>query len=169
MEVLHEMLRKMAGEFKTFAMRGNVIDLAVGVIIGGAFGQIVTSLVNDIVMPPIGRLLGGVDFKDLYWRIGDYQSGKELPSGSSLEAVRNAGAPVIAYGQFINIIINFIIIAFCVFMLVKGINKLTEGRKKDEPLAEPTSKECPYCLSVVPIKAVRCAHCTSELESTASA
>lgn len=163
------MLRKMAGEFKTFAMRGNVIDLAVGVIIGGAFGQIVTSLVNDIVMPPIGRLLGGVDFKDLYWRIGDYQSGKELPSGSSLEAVRAAGAPVIAYGQFINILINFLIIAFCVFMVVKVINKLTEGRKKDEPLAEPTSKECPYCLSVVPIKAVRCAHCTSELEATARA
>ncbi|MFD2330396.1 large conductance mechanosensitive channel protein MscL [Cohnella sp. GCM10020058] len=161
------MLRKMAGEFKTFAMRGNVIDLAVGVIIGGAFGQIVSSLVNDIVMPPIGRLLGGVDFKDLFWRIGDY---KETPANvHSLEAVRAAGAPVIAYGQFINIIINFLIIAFCVFMLVKVINKLTEGRKKDEPLAEPTSKECPYCLSVVPIKAVRCAHCTSELEATASA
>ncbi|WP_217596597.1 large conductance mechanosensitive channel protein MscL [Cohnella sp. GbtcB17] len=159
----------MAGEFKTFAMRGNVIDLADGVIIGGAFGQIVTSLVNDIVMPPIGRLLGGVDFKDLYWRIGDYKEGTVASSIKSLEDARNAGAPVIAYGQFINIIINFLIIAFCVFMLVKVINKLTEGRKKDEPLAEPTSKECPYCLSVVPIKAVRCAHCTSELESTASA
>ncbi|WP_434082523.1 large conductance mechanosensitive channel protein MscL [Cohnella hashimotonis] len=163
------MLRKMAGEFKTFAMRGNVIDLAVGVIIGGAFGQIVTSLVNDIVMPPIGRLLGGVDFKDLYWRIGDYKEGTVVSSIKSLEDARAAGAPVIAYGQFINIIINFLIIAFCVFMLVKVINKLTEGRKKDEPLAEPSSKECPYCLSVVPIKAVRCAHCTSELEATARA
>ncbi|SFA83071.1 large conductance mechanosensitive channel [Cohnella sp. OV330] len=163
------MLRKMAGEFKTFAMRGNVIDLAVGVIIGGAFGQIVNSLVNDIVMPPIGRLLGGVDFKDLYWKIGDYKEGTVVSSIKSLEDARAAGAPVIAYGQFINIIINFLIIAFCVFMLVKVINKLTEGRKKDEPLAEPTSKECPYCLSVVPIKAVRCAHCTSELEATASA
>nr|WP_090109623.1 large conductance mechanosensitive channel protein MscL [Cohnella sp. OV330] len=159
----------MAGEFKTFAMRGNVIDLAVGVIIGGAFGQIVNSLVNDIVMPPIGRLLGGVDFKDLYWKIGDYKEGTVVSSIKSLEDARAAGAPVIAYGQFINIIINFLIIAFCVFMLVKVINKLTEGRKKDEPLAEPTSKECPYCLSVVPIKAVRCAHCTSELEATASA
>ncbi|MDI4648506.1 large conductance mechanosensitive channel protein MscL [Cohnella sp. F6_2S_P_1] len=159
----------MAGEFKTFAMRGNVIDLAVGVIIGGAFGQIVTSLVNDIVMPPIGRLLGGVDFKDLYWRIGDYKEGTVVSSIKSLEDARAAGAPVIAYGQFINIIINFLIIAFCVFMLVKVINKLTEGRKKDEPLAEPSSKECPYCLSVVPIKAVRCAHCTSELEATARA
>lgn len=168
MEVLHEMLRKMAGEFKTFAMRGNVIDLAVGVIIGGAFGQIVTSLVNDIVMPPIGRLLGGVDFKDLFWKIGDYKQDPPV-NEHSLEAVRAAGAPVIAYGQFINITINFLIIAFCVFMLVKVINKLTEGRNKDEPLSEPTSKECPYCLSVVPIKAVRCAHCTSELESTASA
>jgi len=167
MEVMGEMLRKMAGEFKTFAMRGNVIDLAVGVIIGGAFGQIVTSLVNDIVMPPIGRLLGGVDFKDLFWRIGDYK--KEPVNEHSLEAVRAAGAPVIAYGQFINVIINFLIIAFCVFMLVKVINKLTEGRKKDEPLSEPTSKECPYCLSVVPIKAVRCAHCTSELKAEASA
>lgn len=162
------MLRKMAGEFKTFAMRGNVIDLAVGVIIGGAFGQIVNSLVNDIVMPPIGRLLGGVDFKDLFWKIGDYKEGVVPPTTHSLEAVRAAGAPVIAYGHFINIIINFLIIAFCVFMLVKVINKLTEGRKKDEPLAEPTSKECPYCLSVVPIKAVRCAHCTSALEAEAS-
>ncbi|MFC3800021.1 large conductance mechanosensitive channel protein MscL [Cohnella sp. GCM10012308] len=162
------MLRKMAGEFKTFAMRGNVIDLAVGVIIGGAFGQIVSSLVNDIVMPPIGRLLGGVDFKDLFWRIGDYKQDPPV-NEHSLELVRAAGAPVIAYGQFINIFINFLIIAFCVFMLVKVINKLTEGRKKEEPLAEPTSKECPYCLSVVPIKAVRCAHCTSELEATASA
>ncbi|CAI6068716.1 large conductance mechanosensitive channel protein MscL [Cohnella sp. JJ-181] len=163
------MLRKMAGEFKTFAMRGNVIDLAVGVILGGAFGQIVTSLVNDIVMPPIGRLLGGVDFKDLYWKIGDYKNGAPAPVPESLDSVRAAGAPVIAYGQFINIIINFLIIAFCVFMLVKVINRLTEGRKKEEPIGEPTSKECPYCLSVVPIKAVRCAHCTSELGATAGA
>ncbi|WP_445293246.1 large conductance mechanosensitive channel protein MscL [Cohnella sp. 56] len=164
------MLRKMTGEFKTFAMRGNVIDLAVGVIIGGAFGQIVSSLVNDIVMPPIGRLLGGVDFKDLFWRIGDYKTAPAAGFNEhSLTEVRAAGAPVIAYGQFINILINFLIIAFCVFMLVKVINKLTEGRKKEEPLAEPTSKECPYCLSIVPIKATRCAHCTSELEASASA
>lgn len=161
------MLRKMAGEFKTFAMRGNVIDLAVGVIIGGAFGQIVSSLVNDIVMPPIGRLLGGVDFKDLYWRIGDYKDA--APAVKTLDAVREAGAPVIAYGQFINVVINFLIVALCIFMLVKAINTLTTGRKKDEPLAEPTTKECPYCLSVIPIKATRCGHCTSELEASASA
>ncbi|MBB6730075.1 large conductance mechanosensitive channel protein MscL [Cohnella zeiphila] len=159
------MLRSWMKEFKTFAMRGNVIDLAVGVIIGGAFGQIVTSLVNDIVMPPIGRLLGGADFKDLFWRIGPIPD--SYKGDHSLAAFKDAGIPVIAYGQFINIILNFLIVAFCVFLLVKGINSLTRKKKEEEKAVEPTTKECPYCLSVIPLAAVRCGHCTSDLKAAA--
>ncbi|WP_442048244.1 large-conductance mechanosensitive channel protein MscL [Paenibacillus sp. 2TAB19] len=139
-------------------MRGNVIDLAVGVIIGGAFGKIVTSLVNDVIMPPIGRVLGGVDFKHL--KIPLYT--KEQLDDKPADFV----APVIAYGQFINVLIDFLIVAFCIFMLVKVINVLRRTeKKKDEAPAAPTEKECPYCLSMVPIKATRCKHCTSQLEA----
>ncbi|MBN2981986.1 MULTISPECIES: large conductance mechanosensitive channel protein MscL [Cohnella] len=156
------MISNMLKEFKTFAVRGNVIDLAVGVIIGGAFGQIVTSLVNDIVMPPIGRLLGGVDFKDLFWRIGTLPEGFE-GDPKILADVKGAGVAVIAYGQFVNVVINFLIVAFAVFMLVKAINRLNRKKETEEKPAEPTTKECPYCLSVIPLAATRCGHCTSEL------
>lgn len=148
-------------------MRGNVIDLAVGVIIGGAFGQIVTSLVNDIVMPPIGRLLGGVDFKDLFIRIGPIPD--TLPSPdlgiTTLTGAKANGIPVIAYGQFINILLNFLIVAICVFFMIKAINRLTRIGKKEEAeqAAAPATKECPYCLSTIPLAATRCGHCTSQL------
>lgn len=151
------MFKNMLSEFKTFAMRGNVVDLAVGVIIGAAFGKIVTSLVNDIVMPPIGKLLGGVDFKDLFIYL---DSG---PKPESLEAAQ--GKAVIAYGQFINTVLDFVIVAFCVFMLVKFFNRIGRKKEADKPAeaAAPTTRECPYCLSDIPLAATRCAHCTSEV------
>lgn len=155
---------KFIDEFKEFAMRGNVVDLAVGVIIGGAFGKIVTSLVNDIIMPPIGYLLGEVDFRDLQITLGKAAQ----DTGDAIGADEVAPA-VIKYGQFINTILDFIIVAFCIFLLVKGINALR--RKKEDPdaaKAEPTEKECPYCLSKVPVKATRCKHCTSQLETAAN-
>jgi len=148
---------KIMKEFREFAVRGNVIDLAVGVIIGGAFGKIVTSVVNDVVMPPIGRLLGAVDFKDLYLPLADGTNERTLAQ------VKADNIPVIAYGQFINVIIEFLIIAFCVFMLVKGINMLKREQKKEEVAAEPTTKDCPYCYSSIPVQATRCGHCTSQL------
>lgn len=154
---------KIVKEFKEFAMRGNVIDLAVGVIIGGAFGKIVTSLVNDVIMPPIGRVLGGVDFKHLTIPLYSQEQidAKKIADGSFVP-------PVIAYGQFINVLIDFLIVAFCIFMLVKGINMLRRLEKKPEPAkAEPSEKECPFCLSMVPVKATRCKHCTSHLEEAA--
>nr|WP_276310900.1 large-conductance mechanosensitive channel protein MscL [Paenibacillus paeoniae] len=147
---------KFVNEFKEFAMRGNVVDLAVGVIIGGAFGKIVTSLVNDMIMPPIGYLLGEVDFRDLQITLGKETAGDAAPA-------------VIRYGEFINTILDFMIVAFCIFLLVKGINALR--RKKEAPpaaKAEPTEKECPYCMSQVPVKATRCKHCTSQLETAAN-
>ncbi|OXS53545.1 mechanosensitive ion channel protein MscL [Cohnella sp. CIP 111063] len=152
------MFKSFFSEFKAFAMRGNVVDLAVGVIIGAAFGKIVTSLVNDIVMPPIGKLLGNVNFKDLYWNLDPSKTPE------SLDQAREAGIAVIAYGQFINILIDFLLVALCVFVLVKFINKLS--RKKEEEAAapaEPTTRECPYCLSDIPKAASRCSHCTSEV------
>ncbi|PIR43615.1 large conductance mechanosensitive channel protein MscL [candidate division WWE3 bacterium CG10_big_fil_rev_8_21_14_0_10_32_10] len=146
---------KFLEDFKEFAMRGNVIDLAVGVIIGGAFGKITTSLVNDIIMPPIGLVLGKVDFANLYLNIsgGSY---------SSLQQAQQAGAVTINYGSFINILINFTITALVIFILIKYINSLRrteEGAKKNEP----TTKKCPYCLETIAIKATRCSHCTSKL------
>jgi len=149
-------MKKLLQEFKTFAVRGNVIDLAVGVIVGSAFGKIVSSVVEDVVMPPIGLLLGGVNFTDLFIVLDD---SKGIPD--SLAAAKADGIAVLAYGQFINTMINFLIIAFCVFLFVKGINSLR--RKKEEAPADPTEKDCPYCLKQVPIKATRCAHCTSHL------
>ncbi|AJY74464.1 large-conductance mechanosensitive channel protein MscL [Paenibacillus beijingensis] len=150
---------KWIKEFKEFAMRGNVIDLAVGVIIGGAFGKITTSLVNDIIMPPIGLLLGGSNFKDLYLYLG-----WNNPYASLAEAKDNS-APIITYGQFISTVLDFIIVAFCIFLIVKGTNTLRRFRQDDQPASEkPKDKECPYCLSKVPVKATRCAFCTSHLE-----
>jgi large conductance mechanosensitive channel len=145
-------------EFKEFAMRGNVVDLAVGVIIGVAFGAIVTSLVNDIIMPPIGLALGGLDFKDLFLSL----NGQTYPT---LAAAKAAGAPVIAYGSFLNTVINFLIVAFAIFLLVKQVNRFSGPA----PAAAVTTKDCPYCISAVPLKATRCPNCTSELGATARA
>jgi large conductance mechanosensitive channel len=141
----------MFKEFKAFAMRGNVLDLAVGVIIGAAFGAIVNSLVNDIIMPPIGQLMGGMDFKDLFYPL----DGKTY---ESLSIAKMAGAPVIAYGNFLNTIINFLIISFSIFLLIRQVNRLTG------PAAAPTTKDCPFCGMSVPLKATKCGHCTSELK-----
>ena len=144
----------MLKEFREFAMRGSVVDLAVGVIIGGAFGAIVTSLVNDIIMPPIGVLLGNVDFTDLFINL----SGGSYPS---LAAAQEAGAATINYGVFINTIINFLIVALALFFVIRGMNSMQ--KKEEEAPAEPTTKECPHCFTEIPLKATRCPHCTSEL------
>jgi large conductance mechanosensitive channel len=143
----------MVKEFRDFAMRGNVIDLAVGVIIGAAFGKIVSSLVNDIFMPPIGRLLGKVDFSDLFLNLDFSQS---YPS---IAAAKAAGAPVIAYGAFLNTVIEFTIVAFCVFMVVKQVNRF---KARPAP-AEATTKECPQCAMTIPLRAHRCPNCTSQI------
>jgi len=143
----------MLEEFKKFAMRGNVIDLAVGFIMGGAFGAIVNSFVNDIIMPPIGLLLGKVDFRGLFIDL----SGQGY---KTLEAAKAANAATINYGMFINTIINFVIVAFALFLLIRAVNQLTT---KPAPPAAPTEKECPFCFSKIPIKATRCPHCTSQL------
>lgn len=149
----------MFKEFKEFAMRGNVVDMAVGIIIGAAFGTIISSFVSDIIMPPIGLLLSNVDFSTLFFVL---KEGKVAGPYASFAAAKTAGAVTINYGVFVNTIINFIIVAFAVFLLIRNINKLQ--RQKETPSAMPTTKECPYCLSVVPMKAIRCAHCTSELK-----
>ena len=155
---------KVLKEFKEFAVKGNVLDLAVGVIIGGAFGKIVTSLVNDIIMPPIGSLLGNMNFPDLFIQLDDKKTAAGLPIKSLADA-KAVGAAVIAYGNFINVIIDFTIVAFCVFMIVKGANALRRlNNKEEEKQAEPTEKECPYCLSKIPVRATRCSHCTSHLD-----
>jgi len=148
----------MFKEFKEFAMRGNVVDMAVGIIIGGAFGTIVKSLVSDVMMPPIGLLLGGVDFSDLFLTLKD-----GAPAGpyTTLAGAQAAGAVTISYGLFINAVISFMIVAFAVFLLIKAINKLQ--REKEAPKEEPTTKECPHCFSTIAIKATRCPNCTSDL------
>ncbi|MFH0984352.1 MAG: large conductance mechanosensitive channel protein MscL [Candidatus Omnitrophota bacterium] len=144
----------MVDEFKQFVMRGNVIDMAVGVIIGGAFGKIVASMVSDIIMPPIGLLLGKVDFSSLYLNM----SGKAF---ASLAEAQKAGAPTLNYGLFLNNVINFLIVAFVIFIMIKQINKLQKPAKPGSPAA-PTTKECPFCCSTIAIKAVRCPNCTSQ-------
>jgi len=148
----------MLKEFKEFAMRGNVVDMAVGIIIGAAFGTIVKSLVSDVIMPPIGLLLGNVDFSNLFIVI---KEGTTAGPFAALADAQKAGAVTINYGVFINTIISFVIVAFAVFLLVRSINKLK--RVEEAPPAEPTTKECPQCLSTIPIMAKRCAFCTSEL------
>jgi large conductance mechanosensitive channel len=145
----------MLKEFKEFAMRGNVLDMAIGIIIGAAFGRIITSLVNDVLMPPIGLLLGKVDFSSLYINL----SGGSYPS---VAAAKAAGAATISYGLFINAIIDFVIVAFVIFILIRQMNRL--NRKTTEP-AVPTAKDCPYCYTSIPINATRCPHCTSELRA----
>jgi large conductance mechanosensitive channel len=141
-------------EFKEFALKGNAVDLAIGVIIGAAFGGIVTSLVNDIMMPPIGKVLGGVDFSNLFFVLGE-------GSYPSLKAAKEAGAATINYGVFINVLINFLIVAFVLFMVVKAMNRMK--REAPAPAPAPTEKECPQCATSIPIKAKRCPHCTSPL------
>jgi len=148
----------MLKEFKEFAMRGNVVDMAVGIIIGAAFGTIVKSVVDDVIMPPIGLLLGNVDFSDLFITL---KQGAAAGPYATLELAKKAGAVTLNYGAFLNTVISFLIVAFSVFLLVKGMNKLK--RQQAAPPAEPTTKECPHCLSTIPIKATRCAHCTSNL------
>lgn len=144
----------MLKEFKEFALRGNVVDLAIGVIIGGAFGKIISSLVNDILMPPIGLILGKVDFSNLYLNM----SGKPYANLADAQA---AGAATLNYGIFLNNVIDFLIVALVVFLLIRQINRL--GRKPEAPV-EPTTRECPYCITQVSIKATRCPNCTSELK-----
>lgn len=148
-------------EFKEFAMRGNVVDMAVGIIIGAAFGTIARSFVDDVIMPPIGLVLGNIDFSNLFWLIKPGETAP--PPYNTVEEVKAAGAVSINYGRFINNIVSFIIVAFAVFMMVKGLNTL-HRKKKDIPPDAPTIKECPYCYSSIPLKATKCGHCTSELK-----
>jgi large conductance mechanosensitive channel len=148
----------MLKEFKEFAMRGNVVDMAVGIIIGGAFGTIVKSLVADVIMPPIGLALGGVDFSNLFLTLKD---GGTAGPYETLASAQEAGAVVISYGVFLNAVISFLIVAFAVFLLIRAINRLQ--REKEAPPAAPTTKDCPYCLSAIAIKATRCPNCTSQL------
>ena len=146
----------MLKEFREFAMRGNVVDMAVGIIIGAAFGKIVSSLVADVIMPPIGLLMGSVDFSDLFINL----SGQDY---ASLAAAKEAGAPTINIGVFINTVLDFVIVAFAIFLLIRAINQLK--RKEEKPAAAPTTKDCPYCMSAIPIKATKCAHCTADLKA----
>src|SRR5262245_3814116 len=141
----------MLKEFKEFAMRGNVLDLAIGVIIGAAFGAVVNSLVNDIIMPPIGKIVGGLDFKDLFFPLGE-------TTARSLDEVKKAGVPAIAYGSFLNVVINFLIVSFAIFLLVRQVNRFRG------PGPAATTKDCRFCGMGIPIKATRCPHCTSDLK-----
>ncbi|HKQ61563.1 MAG TPA: large conductance mechanosensitive channel protein MscL [Candidatus Polarisedimenticolaceae bacterium] len=144
----------MFKEFREFAMRGNVVDMAVGIVIGGAFGKIVSSLVADIIMPPVGMLLGRVDFSNMFIDLS--RKGFE-----SLAAAKAAGAPTVNVGVFLNTILDFVIMAFAIFLVVKQMNRL----KKSEPPPAPSERPCPYCLSSIPLKATRCSHCTSEVKA----
>ncbi len=148
----------MLKEFKAFAMRGNVVDMAVGIIIGAAFGAIVKSLVDDVIMPPIGMLMGNVDFSNVYVVLKE--GAIAAAPYASLADAKKAGAVTIIYGVFVNSVISFLIVAFAVFMLIRNINRL----KQDEAPAPVTTKDCPFCASSIPLKATRCPHCTSELK-----
>ncbi len=150
----------MFKDFKEFAMRGNVVDMAVGIVIGAAFGTIVKSFVDDILMPPIGLLLGNVDFANLF--IVLKEGSKAAGPYASLAAAKAAGAVTFNWGTFINTIISFIIIAFAVFLVIKGINRMK--REKEVPPGEPSTKECPFCFTAIPIQASRCPNCTSQLK-----
>jgi large conductance mechanosensitive channel len=143
-------------EFKEFAMRGNVVDLAVGLIIGAAFGRIVNSLVNDLLLPPLGLALGKVDFSNLFLTL----SGTHYPTLAQAKAV---GAPTLNYGVFLNTVVNFLIVAFAIFLLVRGINRVR--RHQEAPAAEPTTKPCPYCDSAISLRAICCPQCTSDLQA----
>jgi len=149
----------MFKEFKEFAMRGSVLDLAVGIIIGGAFGKIVSSFVSDVLMPPLGLLLGRMDFSNLFVSLNGQQY-------ASLQAAKAAGAPTLNFGMFANTVIDFLFVAFAVFLLVRTVNRLK--RQQEAPPAAPSTKDCPYCLSAIPLAASRCPHCTSQLATSAS-
>jgi large conductance mechanosensitive channel len=142
----------MLEEFKKFAMRGNVVDMAVGIVIGAAFGKIVSSFVKDVLMPPIGKLMGGVDFSNLFVNLGE-------GTYATLAAAQEAGAATLNYGLFINTVLDFLIVAFAIFMVIKAMNKM----KTEEPAAAPNTKACPECLSDVPIEAKRCKFCASQI------
>ncbi|MEM9056673.1 MAG: large conductance mechanosensitive channel protein MscL [Pseudomonadota bacterium] len=144
----------MLREFKEFAMRGNVMDMAIGIILGAAFGKIVSSFVKDIMMPPLGKVIGGVDFSQLFINLDDTPY-------ATLEAAQAAGAATINYGAFVNTVIDFLIVAFVIFTVVKGMN--AARRREEAPPAEPTTKNCPRCISEIPIDATRCAFCTSDV------
>lgn len=146
----------MLKEFRDFAMRGNVIDLAVGVIIGASFGAIINSLVKDILMPPLGLVLGKVDFANLFWVLKDGSPAKPYATLADAQA---AGALTMNYGLFINAIVTFLIVAFAIFLLIRAVNRM----QKPAPVADSTTKECPYCNTTIPIKAKRCPNCTSQL------
>jgi large conductance mechanosensitive channel len=150
----------MLEEFKKFAMKGNMVDMAVGIVIGAAFGAIVKSLVSDILMPPIGILMGNVNFSDLFVVL---KEGTTPGPFATLAAAKDAGTVTLNYGLLINTIVNFLIVAFAIFFVVRGINRLKA--QEEAPPEEPTTKECPLCLSTVPIKATRCGHCTSDLKA----
>lgn len=153
------MFKNFVKELREFVMRGNVIDMAVGIIIGAAFGKIIDSLVKDIIMPPIGLLLGKVDFSNLYWQIAP--SDVTYPT---LQAAKDAGAVTMNYGAFINTIISFLIVAIAVFMLIRMMNKLQASLcKKEEVIEDATTKECPYCFTTINIKATKCPNCTADL------
>jgi len=149
----------MIKEFKEFAVKGNVVDMAVGIIIGAAFGTIVKSLVDDVIMPPIGLLLGNVDFSNLFIVL----KGAAAGPFASLKAAKDAGAVTLNYGAFINTVISFVIVAWAVFMLIKGMNRLK--RQEAAPAPAPTTRDCPYCYTAIPLKATRCPHCTSEIKA----
>jgi large conductance mechanosensitive channel len=152
----------MLKDFKNFIMRGNVVDMAVGIVIGVAFGAIVSSFVNDVIMPPIGLALGNVDFQNLFVVL---KEGSVAGPYVSLAAAKEAGAVTINYGFFVNTLINFLIVAAVLFFfIVRPIARMNERKKAAQPAAAPTTKECPYCLSSIPLKATRCPHCTSELK-----
>lgn len=144
----------MFKEFKDFAMRGNVMDMAIGIILGGAFGKIVSSFVKDVIMPPIGMMMGGVDFANLFINLSD-------GAYATLAEAQEAGAATINYGVFLNTVIDFVIIAFAIFIVVRQMNKLK--KQEEAPPAEPTTKECPQCISTIAIKATRCPNCTAQL------
>lgn len=152
----------MLKEFRELALRGNVLDLAIGVIVGAAFGKIVTSLVNDVLMPPIGLLTGGVDFSSLFLNLSD-------TAYASLAEAQVAGAATLNYGVFINVVIQFLIVAWVVFLLVRGVNRLrTRTERPGAPEPSPTTRSCPFCITTLPIRATRCSGCTSELPELAS-
>jgi large conductance mechanosensitive channel len=148
-------------EFREFAIKGNVMDMAIGVIIGGAFGKIISSLLADVLMPPVGLLMGKVDFSSLFVSL----NGQMYPS---LAAAKAAGAPTLNYGVFLNTLLDFVIVAFVIFMVIKQINRL-KRQEPAAPAAAPSTKECPFCFSGIPVQAIRCAHCTSELSQASGA
>ncbi len=160
-------MKEMSEDFKKFIKRGNLVDMAVGIVIGVAFGAISRSLVDDIIMPPLGLVTGGVDFAEMFWVL---QMGDPAGPYATVEAAKAAGAVTLNYGSFVNTLINFIIVALAMFVVVKVYTRLTEREDEEaaeETAAEPVDKECPFCFEDIPIKAVRCPRCTSDLEGSA--